>query len=104
MNCTVSKDDFSIPGFRRCQFPVRIFFAMTINKAQVQSISGTLGINLHSQCFSHGKLHVALSRKTNPRNVFILTTDGSKRTRNVAFLELFIMRHNIFRVRKSVVR
>ena len=34
MNCIPGKDDFPIPGFRRCQFPVRVCFAMTINKAK----------------------------------------------------------------------
>ena len=54
MNCTVSKDDFPMPGFRRFRFPVRICFAMTINKSQEQPIPGTLGIDLHGQCFCHG--------------------------------------------------
>ena len=76
MNCTVGKDDLPIPGFRKCQFPIGICFAMTINKAQGQSISGTLPIDLQGQCFSHGQFYVALSRTTNPRNVFICTTNG----------------------------
>ena len=46
MKCTLSKDDFLIPGFRRCQFPIRVCFATTINKAQGQPIPGTLGIEL----------------------------------------------------------
>ena len=95
MNYTISKDDFPIPGFRRCQFSVRICFAMRVNKAQGQSIPETLGIDLHGQCFSHVQLYVALSRTKNPRNVFILTTDGSNRTKNVVFSELFGMRENI---------
>ena len=32
MNCTASNDDFTVPVFRRCQFPIRVCFAMTINK------------------------------------------------------------------------
>ena len=62
---------------------------MTINKGQVQSISGTLGIDLLGQCFSHDQLYVALSRKTSPRNVFICIEDGSRRTRNVVFTEVY---------------
>ena len=89
MNCTVSKDDFPILGFRTCQFPIRVCFAMTVKKAEVQSIRGTLGIDLLGQCFSHGQLYVALSRTTNPRNVFICTADGSRRTKNVVFTEVF---------------
>ena len=54
MNCTVGKDDFPIPRFRRCQFPIRVCFAMTINKAQEQSIPGTLGIVMYGKCLYHG--------------------------------------------------
>ncbi len=102
MNCTVGKDDFPIPGFRRCQFSIRKCFAMTIKKAQKQSISGTLGINLREKCFSHGKLYVALSRTTNIRNVFICTTNGSSRTKNVVFLEVFSTRDKCISDEKSV--
>ncbi len=45
MNCSIGKDDFPIPGFSRCHFPIRIYFAMPISKAQGKSISGTLGID-----------------------------------------------------------
>ena len=34
MNCIPGVDEFLIPGFRRCQFHVRVCFAMMINKAQ----------------------------------------------------------------------
>ena len=51
MNCTVGKDDFPIPGFRRCQFPIRVCFSMTINKAEGQPRPVTLGIDLDGQCF-----------------------------------------------------
>ena len=71
-------------------------------KAQGQSLPGTLGIDLHGPCFSHGQLYVALSRTTNPRNVVILTTNGFNRTKNVVFSELFGRCQNIPRVRKSV--
>ncbi len=65
IDCTVSKDDFPIPDLRICQFPIRICFAMTVKKAQGQSIRLNLGIDLQGQCFFHGQLYVALSRTTN---------------------------------------
>ena len=103
MNCTASKDDIPISEFRRCRFQVRIFFVMKINKAKGQSIPGTLVIDLHCPCFSHGQLYVSLAWTTNSRNFFILTTNGFNRASNAAFSQLFGMRHNITRFRKSVV-
>ncbi|KAG4041020.1 hypothetical protein PC123_g23452 [Phytophthora cactorum] len=48
---------------RRKQFPVQPVFAMTINKAQGQTVQN-LGLYLSTPCFLHGQLYVALSRVT----------------------------------------
>jgi ATP-dependent DNA helicase PIF1 len=54
--------------FKRLQFHVRLAFAMTINKAQGQSLY-VCGLNLENQCFSHGQLYVACSRVGKPSDL-----------------------------------
>ena len=46
---------------KRRQFPISLSFAMTINKAQGQSINNSR-IHLPQPIFSHVQLYVALSR------------------------------------------
>ena len=92
MPCSPGDSNFPIPGFIRHQFPVRVCFAMTINKAQGQSIQSNLGIDLSDPCFSHGQLFVALSRTTHPSNVTCYTGLGSTPdkaiTKNVVYREV----------------
>ncbi|KAL0544143.1 hypothetical protein IC582_019255 [Cucumis melo] len=56
--------------FKRKQCPIRLCFAMTINKVQGQTIPN-VGIYLPKNVFSHGQLYVTLSRgismKTKPK-------------------------------------
>ncbi|PWZ23284.1 ATP-dependent DNA helicase PIF1 [Zea mays] len=66
--------------FKRKQFPVRLSFAMTVNKAQGQTIPN-VGVYLPEPVFSHGQLYVALSRATTRSNIKILAippVDGKK--------------------------
>uniref|UniRef100_A0A453CJQ1 ATP-dependent DNA helicase n=1 Tax=Aegilops tauschii subsp. strangulata TaxID=200361 RepID=A0A453CJQ1_AEGTS len=72
-------DDEMFPfRFKRKQFPVRLSFAMTINKAQGQTIPN-VGVYLPEPVFSHGQLYVALSRATSRSNMKILTVPDKKR-------------------------
>ncbi|XP_046672570.1 ATP-dependent DNA helicase PIF6-like [Homalodisca vitripennis] len=68
--------------FKRLQFPVRLAFAMTINKAQGQSLN-VAGIHLEPSCFSHGQLYVACSRVGNPKNLYIYAPNNT--TNNVVY-------------------
>ena len=68
--------------FKRLQFPIRLAFAITINKAQGQSLE-LCGLYLHTDCFSHGQLYVACSRVGNPDNLFIYTETGT--TKNIVY-------------------
>ncbi len=61
---TINADTAELPiSFSRCQFPVRLAFAMTINKSQGQSVT-YVGLDLRTPIFSHGQLYVALSHCT----------------------------------------
>ena len=46
---------------QRKQFPVKVAFALTINKSQGQTFE-YVGIDLMEDVFSHGQLYVAFSR------------------------------------------
>ena len=74
---------------------------MTINRAQGQPIAGSLGFHLTSPCFSRGQLYVALFRKINPRNVFILAGNSIKKAKNEVYLEA-LRSHSRFKVERTV--
>jgi ATP-dependent DNA helicase PIF1 len=68
--------------FKRLQFSVRLAFAMSINKAQGQSLK-VAGINLETSCFSHGRLYVACSRVRTGKNVYVFGPNAE--TKNIVY-------------------
>ena len=92
-------DDTSPFQFTRRQFPIKLAYAMTINKCQGQSMC-RIGIYLPRPLFNHGGLYVALSRCTTPENVRVLVTSLPNvqgefvntvgiHTRNIVYSEVF---------------
>ncbi|GMF37511.1 unnamed protein product [Phytophthora fragariaefolia] len=92
----ISDDDTREFPFRlrRNQFPVVPAFAMTINKAQGQTVQN-LGLYLATPCFSHGQLYVALSRVTSRSNFKALIEypeleeDDGVYTDNIVYRQIF---------------
>jgi len=73
----------------RCQFPILVAFAITINQSQGQGFDH-VGIYLPSPVFSHGQLYVALSRCKSIKNLKILIEHNPKdhkHTKNVVYQE-----------------
>uniref|UniRef100_A0A0L8H069 ATP-dependent DNA helicase n=1 Tax=Octopus bimaculoides TaxID=37653 RepID=A0A0L8H069_OCTBM len=70
---------------KRLQFPVKLSFAMSINKAQGQSLK-VVGLNLLQPCFLHGQLYVGCSRVGDEKNLYILG-DKHGKTENIVYKE-----------------
>ena len=94
----LNSSDANIPFvLHRTQFPVRLSYSMTINKAQGQTFD-KVGIYLPQPCFTHGQLYVAFSRARSMNSVRVKicpqnnSTHGQRRgttfTRNIVYKEV----------------
>ncbi|GER24948.1 ATP-dependent DNA helicase PIF1 [Striga asiatica] len=93
----LSKDEQYHVPYKRTQFPVQLSFAMTINKAQGQTLDA-VGIYLKEPVISHGQLYVALSRARTAANVNMLissaffTKDSVKRRKDIVYKQIKMQR------------
>ena len=75
------------------QFPIKLAFALTINKSQGQTIPN-VGIYLPEHVFTHGQLYVALSRARSYHNIKVLIKDSNipgkqgAYTRNIVYKKI----------------
>ncbi|GAA0156320.1 hypothetical protein LIER_13841 [Lithospermum erythrorhizon] len=89
-----SNNKYLIPFVKR-QLPLRLCFAMTINKSQGQTLD-CVGIYLRQPIFTHGQLYVALSRARTGDKVKLLIVPptcndpGTEYTTNVVYNEVLL--------------
>ena len=67
--------------FKRKQFPIRLSFAMPVNRSQGQTIPN-VGVYLPEPVFSHDQLYVTLSRATTRSNIRILAIPAAEKDVN----------------------
>ncbi|XP_043224657.1 ATP-dependent DNA helicase PIF6-like [Amphibalanus amphitrite] len=86
---TLQPPDDAFPfEWRRRQFPVRPAFALTINKAQGQTLR-RVAVLLREPVFGHGQLYVAASRVGRWRDLrFVLPPGSGGRTANVVYRDV----------------
>ena len=81
---------------QRYTFPVKLSFAMTINKSQGQTFS-KIGIYLPEPVFSHGQLYVAFSRTSKLSNIKVKVMDLEKQQGNIKNNTLIYTRNVVFK-------
>ncbi len=72
----------------RYQFSVCVYFAMTINKSQDQSVPVYLRIELSSSWFAHWQFYVALYRATHPGKVYVCIENSENKMKNIVYPEV----------------
>lgn len=72
--------------FKRLQFPIKVCFAITINKSQGQTLKFAGG-DLLQDCFSHGQFYVACSRVSSPTGL-VLLVPSSDSVINIVYREI----------------
>ena len=74
----------------RRQFPLKLSFAMSINKSQGQSFN-SFGLYLpqHSKIFGHGQLYVALSQCRSKDGLKIYLSKKDRTISNIVYQEVF---------------
>ena len=93
-----TKFNFTLGGGSNCntelpitlncwQFPLRLCFAMSTNKAQGQTLQ-YVGIYLPDHVFTHGQLYVAFSRVQDPSALAVYLNNPDGFTRNIVFYEV----------------
>ena len=68
--------------FKRTQFPLRVSFALSVNKSQGQTYK-RIGLHLERPCFAHGQFYVGVSRVGCSDGLFISAAKSKQGEPNV---------------------
>jgi len=71
--------------FKRVKFPIKLCFAMSINKTQGQTLK-VAGLDITNPCFTHGQFYVACSRVSLAKNLYVYAPH--QRTKNIFYKEV----------------
>ena len=77
--------------FKRRQFPIKLAFAMTINKSQGQTFDNII-IDLRRDVFNHGQLYVAMSRvrSWDSLKIYLGCQKTNTNVKNYVYKELYL--------------
>jgi len=82
----LNPSDNALPfDFARKQFPIKLAYAITINKSQGQTLH-KVGLYLPDNCFAHGQFYVGMSRVQDQQNMFV--SSPFNYTRNIVYQEV----------------
>ncbi len=87
------KPDGSSLTVRRRQFPLKLAYSLTFNKAQGQTLE-KVGLDLRDDVFAHGQLYVALGRVRNRNSIRVIVPphriigpNNTPTTKNIVYRE-----------------
>ena len=77
--CASNSNNSKEPSFtfKRVDFPLKLSFALSISKAQGQTLM-VAGLHLGNLCFSHGQLYMGFSRMVNSKNLYVFAKKNKK--------------------------
>lgn len=80
---SINTDEFSLSGtLKRHQFPLKVCYAITINKSQGQTLK-RVRVYLLSAPFVHGYFYVAISRVGSREGLKIVVIEGPTQGRRI---------------------